>query len=170
MARALRDELSTDPGTVKLHKLLYYCQAWHATWTGEALFDEPIEAWENGPVVADLWRVEKHGFRVSMPDEPLSDEEARTVSYVVSRYGSKWASQLIGETHAERPWREAYARGRNTVIPIESMRAFFADDAGADQAGFWTKEWREGEVEAMHDARAGRTKVFYSTDEFLESL
>lgn len=37
--------------SMKLQKLVYYCQAWHLAWSDEPLFRESIEAWANGPVV-----------------------------------------------------------------------------------------------------------------------
>ena len=33
-------------GTVKLQKLVCYCQAWSLVWDDRPLFSEPIEAWE----------------------------------------------------------------------------------------------------------------------------
>ena len=40
--------------TIKLQKLVYYCQAWSLVWDEEPLFSERIEAWVNGPVVREL--------------------------------------------------------------------------------------------------------------------
>jgi uncharacterized phage-associated protein len=37
--------------TMKLQKLVYYAQAWSLVWDEEPLFDQPIEAWSNGPGV-----------------------------------------------------------------------------------------------------------------------
>ncbi|WP_307850044.1 MULTISPECIES: type II toxin-antitoxin system antitoxin SocA domain-containing protein [unclassified Saccharopolyspora] len=39
---------------MKLQKLVYYSQAWHLVWDERPLFDEPVQAWANGPVVPDL--------------------------------------------------------------------------------------------------------------------
>ncbi len=43
----------------KLHKLLYYCQGHHLAHFEEPLFTEPVMAWDVGPVVAKVWKVEK---------------------------------------------------------------------------------------------------------------
>src|SRR5260221_11586367 len=40
---------------MKLHKLIYYCQAWSLVWDERPLFQEKIEAWANGPVIRDLF-------------------------------------------------------------------------------------------------------------------
>jgi uncharacterized phage-associated protein len=47
---------------MKLHKLLYYCQAWSLVWDGEPLFEEEIEAWVSGPVIPYLYELHKGKF------------------------------------------------------------------------------------------------------------
>ena len=49
----------------KLHKLLYYAQAWHLVWEEAPLFPERIEAWGNGPVVSALYPLHKGLFTIS---------------------------------------------------------------------------------------------------------
>ncbi len=39
-----------------------------------------------------------------------------------------------------------------------------------DQAGFWTRGWIEGEIEASEDIAAGRLTRQYSSEEFLAAL
>lgn len=168
VAGAIRDLCQGSPGNVKVHKLLYYCQAWHALWTGEPLFKERIEAWKMGPVVADLWREEK--YDQPLPPSPLTNDEMRTVRYVIGRYGQRWGNELIGATHAEAPWRDVYIEGGNVEITIDSMTAFFREDEGADQAWYWDPTWIAGEREADEDIRKGRTSRVMTADEFLSSL
>jgi antitoxin PrlF len=43
-------------------------------------------------------------------------------------------------------------------------------DVPPDQEWFWTPEWIAGEREADADLAAGRSKVFYSDEEFLAYL
>jgi uncharacterized phage-associated protein len=109
VAAALRDRL---PGlsTTKLHKLLYYCQGHHLAAFGVSLFSEPIVAWDLGPVVSALWGEEKYAAR--MPDatlmvRQLEEAELNTIGYVVSRYGTLSAGDLIRLTHGEAPWKAA---------------------------------------------------------------
>jgi hypothetical protein len=49
---------------MKLQKLAYYSQAWHLVWDSEPLYPERIEAWMNGPVVAELYRAHRGRFHV----------------------------------------------------------------------------------------------------------
>ncbi|MDP9903234.1 Panacea domain-containing protein [Arthrobacter bambusae] len=50
--------------TMKLQKLVYYCQAWHLVWEGHALFPEVIQAWASGPVCTALYELHKGHFQI----------------------------------------------------------------------------------------------------------
>ena len=103
------------------------------TWTGEQLFFEPIEAWVNGPVVADLWADEKHG-RQGPSTQPLSDRHLATLDYVIDRYGSLTGQQLIRQTHQEGPWvalgetEEPARLGGSAEISVQALQAWFEQD------------------------------------------
>lgn len=60
IAAALRERLP-GIGSMKLHKLLYYCQGIHLAHVGEPVFPETISAWDMGPVVGSLWKAEADG-------------------------------------------------------------------------------------------------------------
>lgn len=123
---ALRERLP-DIGAVRQHKMLYYAQGWHLAFTGRPLFPEVIEAWDKGPVVADLWRVERAG-KVVDQNRTLNDEELSTVEFVVRRYGALNARELISLSHQEAPWLNAYDRTRRTEITLEALQTFFEQD------------------------------------------
>jgi len=167
VAAALRSRFAQDPGVTKIHKLLYYCQGWHLVWTDQPLFPESLEAWEMGPVVATLWREERHG-PIQDP-HPLDEFATRTVDYVVARYGRLWGSQLIGKTHQETPYREV-TQGVNAELPHSSLKSFFAQDPAADQAWYWDSAWLEGQREALEDLRDGRSSSDLSPETFIASL
>lgn len=170
VAAALQSCVPGGLGITKKHKLLYYCQAWHATWTGKPLFPETIEAWELGPVVAELWCDEKRRG-VSVHDGSLLDEdEFRTVNYVASRYGRLSARQLVDQTHDEAPWTLAWDRGKNSEVEVDIMVTYFSDDPAADQAWFWDADWLVGEREADAQIASGDLEGVMSTEEFLASL
>ena len=50
--------------TVKLQKLVFYCQAWSLVWDKVPIFDESIEAWANGPVVPVLFSKHKGKYNI----------------------------------------------------------------------------------------------------------
>lgn len=131
VVRELRQRLP-QAGAVKIHKLVYYCQGWHVAWTGQPMFAEPIEAWTNGPVVADLWRDEKND-RPRPPARGPSDLELAVIDYVISRYGRCSGRELVRQTHLEDPWRDVSERDdtfatANPRITVEALRAWFSQD------------------------------------------
>lgn len=159
-------------GEVKLHKLLYYCQGWHLGWTASPLFSEKIEAWANGPVVADLWRARKYGEEAPAPRH-LDAAMLGTVGYVVSRYGSFSGMDLIRLTHGEDPWRDATEHSgpdERCDEPIEqkALQLFFEKQAGKmSEAGrlLDSPEARQ----RLHGATAAHTSATAEVDD-LDSL
>lgn len=117
----------------KLHKLLYYVQAYHLVWEGTPAFADEIEAWTKGPVVADLWRQEKRGVVFAAGSEPpVPEMVANVVTNVLRRYGHMTGAALIAATHAEDPWLEATGDGRfaaNQEITHESLIRFFSRES-----------------------------------------
>lgn len=128
IARELRERLP-GIGVTKLHKLLYYCQGWHAAWTGEPMFGEEIEAWDMGPVVADLWHDEDKDREPPEPSE-VTDSARATISYVVTRYGQLSGKDLIRLTHNEAPWRDVSEDPFVTTIDLKALGVFFSSDEG----------------------------------------
>ncbi|MDB5002121.1 MAG: hypothetical protein JWQ34_346 [Mucilaginibacter sp.] len=121
--------------TMKLHKLLYYCQAWSLVWDERPLFTEKIEAWANGPVVKDLFSYHRGLYtisNISIGNPDLLDENQKeTINSVLNYYGDKPSQWLIELTHLETPWRNARnglsltERGSN-AISHESMAEYYS--------------------------------------------
>jgi antitoxin SocA-like protein len=90
-------------------------------------------------VVGTLWRTEKdHGIVESTAE--LGEAELNTIGYVISRYGSLTANDLVNLTHSESPWRTADTirrPGERVTIRPEWMRQYFAtagiEDDGDDE-------------------------------------
>ena len=115
-------------GKALLHKLLYYVQGYHLAWRGRPAFDDDIEAWDKGPVVAALWHAEKGGLLVDSPEKPR-ESVCNAITYVLRRVGGRTGTHLIKATHGEAPWRDATDDGRfiaNQVISHESLADFFS--------------------------------------------
>lgn len=121
--------------TMKLHKLLYYCQAWSLVWDERPLFSDEIEAWANGPVIRKLFDFHRGSFSLSQLPlgnaDLLSKNQRETVDAVLNFYGDKPTQWLVELTHLEDPWKEArrdLAPGQrgSTVISWESMANFYS--------------------------------------------
>ena len=123
--------------SMKLHKLLYYCQAWSLVWDEAPLFSDRIEAWANGPVVKDVFSYHRGVFIVDADIFPtgnvdrLSSIQIDTIDSVLEFYGEKSAQWLINLTHAEDPWRNArkgldsMERGNREITPA-SMAEYYS--------------------------------------------
>ena len=114
---------------LKLQKLLYYAQGFHLALFDDPLFPEPIEAWNHGPVVPEIYHRYKEFGSNALP-QPEDFDSARYsgevtgfLDEVYNVYGQFSAWKLRQMTHEEPPWKEAYAfRG---VISLDSMKKFF---------------------------------------------
>jgi uncharacterized phage-associated protein len=125
---------------MKLQKLVYYSQAWSIVWDDVELFPEEIEAWRNGPVVRELWEKHRGKYRVSEIDEGYSGQldqtEKDTIDLVLKFYGPHSAQWLSDLTHMEDPWKEAWARGENTIITKEALAEYYSSlESPSEQEG-----------------------------------
>ncbi len=121
---------------MKLQKLVYYSQAWHLVWAEEPLFDAPIEAWANGPVVRDIFQQHRGRFTLTAPwakgdPHQLSKAEQGTIDAVLDTYGELSGRTLSQLTHDEDPWRAARAGLSSTdrsddPIDLQVMQDFYA--------------------------------------------
>lgn len=130
-------KLNCTISTMKLHKLLYYCQAWSMVWDGKPLFKDRIEAWANGPVVRTLFSFHRGMYEISYfklgigDERNLSKDQKDTVDGVLKFYGEMTAQELINQTHFEDPWRNARIGLRpdepgDHEISLESMQTYYS--------------------------------------------
>jgi len=136
----------------KLHKLLYYCQAWSLAWDDEPLFSDNIKGWRNGPVVPEVYRHHPgrlhiqdwpHGDSGKIPDHVVRD----TVGPVLAFYGNRSAAALVDLSHREPPWI-ASRKGvspdskSSNVISCDAMREYYGHLA-ADRGRIPVDEWQD---------------------------
>lgn len=111
-ARYILERKGGHMSTMKLQKLVYYAQAWSLVWDEKPLFDSPIEAWANGPIIPDLYNQHRGLFTATIDtfpedSEKLTEDEKETIDVVLGAYGHLNGQQLSDLSHSERPWREA---------------------------------------------------------------
>lgn len=120
--------------TMKLQKLVYYCQAWSLVWDEQPVFSDRIEAWANGPVVPNLYYAHKGLYSISSltsgDASKINVTQQETIDSVLDYYGkqsSQWLSEL---THKEGPWLEARKglgpgdRGENEITHSSMMEYY----------------------------------------------
>lgn len=114
---------------LKLQKLLFYSQAVSLVINNKPLFREAIEAWDYGPVVRTIYNKYKT-YEEQIPRKNklvnINPEDIKMVDIALEYYGSMTGSQLITLTHSEKPWQDAYSKGRNTEITKESIKEFYS--------------------------------------------
>ena len=92
----------------KLHKLLYYCQAWSLVWDKKSLFRDRIEAWCGGPIVVSFYKQTEGIFVVSKwkgDSRKLSREQKETINAVLDCYGDKDSQWLVDLSRNEDPYK-----------------------------------------------------------------
>lgn len=122
---------------LKLQKLLYYAQAWYmVNFDGSKLFEDDIEAWQFGPVIKSIYELFKNFGRkpIILSDEECSDYDlTETQKSYLAEFCEKFlrysATELVGMTHNETPWKKAYEQGNNTVIDTDLMFEFYKNMA-----------------------------------------
>ncbi len=117
--------------TWKLQKLCYYCQAWSLVWDDKPIFEQRIEAWANGPVVPELYKIHRGQYQISHVDggdiSKLSKTQKETVEAVLGLYGEKSSAWLSALTHREKPWQQARERDGLGLGERGNAEIFLAD-------------------------------------------
>lgn len=117
-------------GNIIIQKLCYYSQAMYLAVYGEPLFDEKISAWENGPVIEEVYKTYRYNNPfINLKSNSISDKEEKILKVVNSVYGYKTPEELIKSTHTEEPWKQyeevAKDRNNNPEIDIETMKNYY---------------------------------------------
>lgn len=112
---------------LKLQKLLYYAQGCYLAITDKPLFNEPIVAWEHGPVVEDVYykyrKNKSNGINYKGKyDKKIEKEDEDILKEVYDVFAKYSAWGLRNMTHNETPWKET---ARNAVISIDSIKEYF---------------------------------------------
>lgn len=119
---------------MQLLKLVYIAHGWLLGLSGRPLFAQPVEAWQYGPVVRDVYNgVRIYGRApVTAPiwapqNEALDPVEDDMVRQVFNLYGHMDGISLSNITHmAETPWAQTYRHGSfGTTISDDLIAAHY---------------------------------------------
>jgi uncharacterized phage-associated protein len=86
----------------ELQKFLFLVEAHSLAWDGVSLFNEPFEAWVDGPVVRAVWNRRSGG-----DPNALSANQQRTVDEVFELYKDLSEDELIDLTHQTKAWTDS---------------------------------------------------------------
>ncbi len=116
---------------MKLQKLLYYSQGFFIAAFDKKLFEEPIEAWQFGPVVRDAYFHFKEfgSASISLKDDEriidLTQKEEELFQDVLEEYGQFSAIKLMNMTHEELPWKKTFNENPQGEISYELLKEYF---------------------------------------------
>ena len=112
---------------VLLHKLLYFVQGTHLKWERRPAFEEDLEAWPQGPVVACLWHAEEAGA-APRPWEPLPESVHNVVTNVLCHERKSGCTEFFDDIPEPDPWHRVTDDGRNIanqLIPKQLVIEYF---------------------------------------------
>lgn len=116
---------------LKLQKMLYYLQGFFIAVFDKKLFEEPIEAWQYGPVVRDAYFHFKEfgSSSISLKEEEviinLPQNEDELFKEVMEEYGQFSAVKLMNMTHEELPWKKTFTENPQGEISYELLKEYF---------------------------------------------
>jgi len=122
---------------MQLLKLAYIANGWMLGLHGRALFHDPVEAWQYGPVIPSLYNQLRtyRGqpvtglLRERNNVTPLDNVEDDLIRQVYDIYGRLSGIQLSRMTHAPgTPWALTYQPGEFSVeIPIDLIEEHYRE-------------------------------------------
>ena len=116
---------------LKIHKLLYYAQAWYLVNFDAPLFREAIAPWKLGPVIEDVY----HEFK-KFKSGPITYEATGEESKIFSRKQLQYleefcdvflkfsAHELVNMSHNEPPWKDAFTNNE-VEISHGAMKRYY---------------------------------------------
>lgn len=122
---------------LRLQKLLYFVQVEFIKETGQAAFNEEIEAWSFGPVVPEIYRKYKVFGREDISlaifneddvSNKIKNDDKIIINNVLDKASNKPTAELVRISHIQKPWQDAYAYAKLMgvgIISKESIREYF---------------------------------------------
>lgn len=153
VANYLFDEVRQDRDlltSMQLLKLVYISHGWSLAFFDRPLVREAVEAWEYGPVIADLYHgVKRWGagpVRERLPGyfaatDGFSSQDMELVSSVLAAYRHLDGLELSNLTHRRgTPWYKVYyeqggKNRRHSLIPNDLIREHFVSLMESSRGG-----------------------------------
>lgn len=138
LQKAQDENISVDP--MKLQKLIYFAHGWHLAIYDKPLINEPIQAWEYGPVISSIYHMFKKYGAQPITDS-IRDVKDNTISHIENEevlrfldnflkiYGGLSAIELSNMSHlADSPWnrtRKEFPNAYYIGIPPDYIKEYF---------------------------------------------
>jgi uncharacterized phage-associated protein len=133
--KAKKDKKDVTP--LQLMKLVYLAHGWMLGVHGRHLIQEPIEAWQYGPVIPELYQKTKkfkslpitHLIEETGKDLAFDEDEKTLLDKVYRTYADWTGIKLSALTHVKgSPWFMAWEkRPHDSVISNDIIREYYQD-------------------------------------------
>lgn len=117
---------------LKLQKILYFVQAEFLVATGKPCFCEPVEAWDFGPVIADVYHRYQVFGSANIPackknsnPAAICSKDKKLVDGIINKCAEYSAASLTEITQKQMPWKTNYIRNEHRIIPNEDIKRYF---------------------------------------------
>ena len=114
-----------------INKLLYFAQGISLSRTGNPLFSNQIEAWENGPVIQKIYHKFKKYKDNAIPtqkydEDSLSNGEQDILLEAVATYGYDFWNLMLLSHATGSPWYKNYKQCEKEIpISNEDIKEYF---------------------------------------------
>lgn len=133
---------------LKLQKILYFVQANFLVTNNKPCFNEPIEAWDFGPVIPIVYyeykvygaayipkiktyleyedeKTKTSVTRKTYNNDCINDEDKKLINEIIDRLTNYSSADLTTITQHQSPWIDAYHKKRASVITTDSIKEYF---------------------------------------------
>lgn len=103
-------------GNIRLNKYLYFAQTVYLAKYGELLFEEPIQAFDNGPIVKEVM-VKYAAMQANGNNEIQLDEETKVfLDKIYEALKQASYQELVEITHEDTAWKELSDKTYNAPV------------------------------------------------------
>ena len=135
----LGQEANAPRDPLQVIKLTYLCHGWMLGLYQRELSSQPVEAWQYGPVIPDVYHsLKRHGRKkltqtIESFDACFDYKEEDLVRQVFDGYEKFSGIELSQLTHAKgTPWHITRNRyGRDSIIPNDLIERHYAARVGS---------------------------------------
>ena len=121
---------------LRLQKLLYFCQGSVIMNTPDhsLCFDDYMEAWDYGPVVPSVYREYCEHYFFDLPDSDFEGQidNDNIINFTLDKAASLTTGELVGTSHNQAPWQEAYIKGCKKTISQDRIIEFFKNKSSRE--------------------------------------
>ena len=115
-------------------KLVYFCHAWMLAVRDRPLIEQPVEAWQYGPVVSDVYhsfKKHRHDYitsRARVPTAKFDLDEEDIIQQVYRKYGYLSGFRLSQLSHVPgSPWEQVWETNReDSIIPNGMIKDYYS--------------------------------------------